>query len=170
MKMKIISSALLITLYCSASVQAADIDKNEVTINITGKLFYPPPCVVSSENITVPLGDMTTSKVDGTEYIKEIGVTITCTAAKKDSLKLSFTGDAATGTGAPAGLLKTNYDRLGIRFKTGATTPVDLNINTDFSFTKTTVPKLWFVPVKIGTAELEPRDITATATLKIQHN
>ncbi|MFL6896599.1 fimbrial protein [Enterobacter roggenkampii] len=170
MKMKIISSALLITLYCSASVQAADIDKNEVTINITGKLFYPPPCVVSSENITVPLGDMTTSKVDGTEYIKEIGVTITCTAAKKDSLKLSFTGDAATGTGAPAGLLKTNYDRLGIRFKTGATTSVDLNINTDFSFTKTTVPKLWLVPVKIGTAELEPRDITATATLKIQHN
>ncbi|HHK4130850.1 TPA: fimbrial protein [Enterobacter roggenkampii] len=170
MKMKIISSALLITLCCGASVQAAETDKNEVTINITGKVFYPPPCVVSSENITVPLGDMTTSKVDGTEYMKEIGVTITCTAAKKDSLKLSFTGDAATGTGAPAGLLKTSYDRLGIRFKTGSTTLVDLNINTDFNFTKTTVPKLWLVPIKIGTSELEPRDITATATLKIQHN
>ncbi len=170
MKMKIWSSGLLMTLFCSASVQAADIDKNEVTINITGKLYYPPPCVVNTDNITVPLGDMITSKVDGAEYIKEIGVTITCTAAKKDSLKLSFTGDAATGTGVPAGLLKTSYDRLGIRFKTGATTRVDLNINTDFSFTKTTVPKLWLVPIKIGTAELEPRDITATATLKIQHN
>ncbi|WP_368542912.1 fimbrial protein [Enterobacter soli] len=170
MKMKIWSSGLLMTLFCSASVQAADIDKNEVTINITGKLYYPPPCVVNTDNITVPLGDMITSKVDGAEYIKEIGVTITCTAAKKDALKLSFAGDAATGTGVPAGLLKTSYDRLGIRFKTGATTRVDLNINTDFSFTKTTVPKLWLVPIKIGTAEMEPRDITATATLKIQHN
>lgn len=94
---------------------------------------------------------------------------IDCSAAKKDSLKLTFKGDVATGSGIPSGLLKTDYDQLGIRFKTGAGKN-DAELGEEVKFDKTDVPDLWIVPVKIGTEEMTPRQITATATLAIEHD
>lgn len=147
-------------------------DINSVAMTLSGKVFYPPPCVVTSNTIDVSFGriftdEISPSTVGSDKNTKEIDLGLDCQGAKKDRLKIMVSGDAAEQDG---NVLKSAQDGFGFRFDDASAQSI-MPVNQWYAFDKNSVPGLTVTPVRwVNQNNLKPPTINTTATVHIMHD
>ena len=147
-------------------------DTNSVAITLSGSVYYPPPCVVTSTTIEVPLGRLFTdeispSTVGSDKNTKKIELGLDCKGAKKDRLKIMISGDAAEQDG---NVLKSAQEGFWFRFDDASAKSI-MPVNQWYSFDKNSIPELTVTPVRwINQLNLKPLTISTTATVQIMHD
>lgn len=95
MRNKVISLSLLIL---PLSGFAAD----TVNLNVTGTLHQPTTCNVTASSTTIAFGNILSSKINGSEYKKDLNVSVTCTNRNPiQSVNVQVTGSGATTNKLP---------------------------------------------------------------------
>jgi len=135
------------------------------TINISGTIMAPPPCVINGDKtIQVDFGqNVVISRIDGSNYLKTIDYTLECKSQSKNAMKMMIEG---TGAGFDSGVLQTVKTDLGIALKQNGQ---PLRLNQWFNFTYPMQPVLQAVPVKKNGANLPTGNFFAGATLKVDY-
>lgn len=73
-----------------------------VTLNVTGSLHQPTSCDVKASSTTVAFGNILSSKINGTEYKKDLNVSVTCTNRNPiQSVNIQVTGSGTTTNKLP---------------------------------------------------------------------
>ncbi|HBU6132874.1 fimbrial protein [Enterobacter sp. 168J2] len=147
-------------------------DTNSVAMTLSGKVFYPPPCVVTSNTIEVSFGriftdEISPSTVGSDKNTKKIALGLDCQGAKKDQLKIMVSGDAAE---QDSNVLKSAQDGFGFRFDDASAQSI-MPVNQWYSFDKNSVPDLTVTPVRwVNQNNLKPLTINTNATVHIMHD
>ncbi|CAI1508201.1 fimbrial protein [Serratia ficaria] len=142
---------------------AAQATPGEAAMNFKGTLVVPSCVVNDNKTIDVDFGDVLTTRVDGTNYRKQLSYTLTCESGVSKALKLQVQGTAAAFNGE---LLNTSVTGLGIRLRNGGS---NLPVNSWLNFTYPNKPTLWVVPVQKSGVTLAGGQFSATATLKVAY-
>ncbi|WP_129544233.1 fimbrial protein [Serratia sp. 1D1416] len=137
----------------------------QAVTNVTVKVTVTaPPCTVNDNKaIEVNFGDVMTTRVDGTNYRKQIGYSLSCEGGGGKAMKLQVQGTAA---GFDSALLGTSVSGLGIRLQNGSS---NLSVNGWVNFTYPNKPALWAVPVQKSGVTLAGGQFSAAATLKVAY-
>lgn len=133
-----------------------------VTVQVT--VLVPPPCVINDDRpIEVDFGEVVTTRVDGVNYRRPVGYTLSCKGAVSNDIKLQIQG---TGASFDNRVLQTRKTGLGIELQQG---DKKLPVNRWLNFTYPNVPALWAVPVKQSGATLKGGEFTASAILQVAY-
>lgn len=140
---------------------------NSAMANLTfdGTLNEPAPCTINSGGIIeVDFEEVGVNKVDGINYRKPVGYTITCSAGTLPwEMVLTVIG---TVTSFEASAVQSNVADLGIQlFQNG----VPFKLNTPLPITPSTPPVLEAVPIKRPGTSLVPGGFSAAATLLAEY-
>ncbi len=141
-----------------------------VTVKVT--VVAPPPCTINDNRpIEVDFGNVTTTRVDGNNYLMPVNYTINCSGSVESGMKIQVSGTPA-GFG-DSSVLRTTITGLGIALKTdfggsGRMLPFDINQwwhgynpNQPWAF--------WAVPVKQSGTALRGGEFTASATMRVAY-
>lgn len=140
--------------------QAAD------TLNVTvrGTLYAPTVCDVTGV-ATVDLGNIVTTKINGTEYSKALGVGISCTGRNPaQSVRVLVTGVGTTGNKLP---LATSSVAKGFQLALKRGTAVQ-NFGAPIAMASDGTLNLNIVPENIATVPFTPGAFTAVMTVKVE--
>lgn len=134
-------------------------------LTFSGTLNEPPPCTIDAGNtIEIDFGDVGVKKVDGVQYRRAVGYTITCGPATLPwELKLSVNGTPTTYDGSA---VQTNVPALGLRMYQNN---VPFPLNTRLDITLSSPPVLEVVPVKQPGSTLPAARFAAVATLLAEY-
>lgn len=134
-----------------------------VTVKVT--VVAPPPCVINGERpIEVNFEEVVTTRVDGSNYMRDVPYSVECTGATSNDMVMQIQGtQAGFGNG---NVLDTNQANLGIALlNNGNAQP----LNSDIKFTYPSLPVLTAVPVKSPGSTLTAGAFSAGATMKVDY-
>ncbi|MEX2941266.1 fimbrial protein [Serratia fonticola] len=155
---RLLHAAMLAAVLMPLTVRAT----TPVIVRVT--IVEPPPCTINDDRpIEVDFGDVMTTRVDGSNYLKPIEYTLNCTNLKNNAMKLQLKGVSASFDGK---LLKTTKQGLGIGLLQGSS---KMSINSWLNFTYPNKPELWAVPVQQGGVTLSGGEFTAGATMSVAY-
>ncbi len=158
----LINGHLLVCMLGILPIIAGAASTNNVTVKIT--VVAPPPCIVNNNKvIDVDFGEVMTTRVDGTNYRKQVNYTLACPNSSSKLVKLQIQG---IGASFDSSVLKTSVNGLGIKLQKDSN---KLPINSWLNFTYPNAPDLWAVPVMQTGTNLLAGDFTAGATMKIDY-
>ncbi|HGM5336611.1 TPA: fimbrial protein [Serratia marcescens] len=134
-------------------------------ITISGVVMAKPACVINNNNpINVDFEEISKTKIDGLNYIRDIDYTIDCGNIPNSVMKMQIRGDSAA---FDKGILPTSITNLGIRFYASGR---QLDVNNWFGFLYPQNPRLQAVPVKNLQGELKSSgNFTAGAMLIVEY-
>lgn len=73
-----------------------------VNVSVTGTLFMPMSCDLGAATKTIAFGDIYSERINGTEYKKDLGISMTCTNWNGfQSAKIRITGTGTTTNKLP---------------------------------------------------------------------
>ncbi|MFV8845429.1 fimbrial protein [Serratia fonticola] len=137
---------------------------NSVSITVKVSVIAPPPCIINNNQpIEVEFNEVMTTRVDGNNYRKPVGYSLSCTTASSSALKLQVQGNGAS---FDSEVLGTDSEGLGIKLLQGSN---KLAINSWLNFTSSNPPELWAVPVKQNNVTLKAGEFRAGATMKVDY-
>ena len=144
---------------------AKSADTANVTIKVT--VLAKPSCKLNNNNpINVDFGDVTTNKIDGSNYIKSLVYSLNCENGASGSMTLSINGNPSS---FDPSALTTSVAGLAIRLKNNAAT---LALNTGsatFTYPTDALPSLFAVPIKRSGVSLSAGAFTASATMTLDY-
>ncbi|EKT54415.1 fimbrial protein [Providencia burhodogranariea] len=137
--------------------------------NLHGNLIVTPPeCILNNNNQeAIHFGDILLTRIDGSNYLKDLPLRLSCTGLAKNNLTLTLEGDATSFNSS--GALKTSNNKLGVAFYIN---DIRQPINQSVKFTYTSLPSLKAAPIKNSSASYNNTDggnFTAQATLKVNY-
>ncbi|MEX6378639.1 MULTISPECIES: fimbrial protein [Providencia] len=140
-----------------------------VNVNLRGNLIVTPPeCILNNNNQeSIHFGDILLTRIDGTHYLQDLPLSLTCSELAKNNLTLTLKGEQTTFNSN--GALKTSNSKLGIVFYINGSRQA---INQPVKFTYSALPSLKVAPIKNSTANYSNTDgdhFTALATLKVDY-
>lgn len=149
----------LITVFAQADVG------DMTTINITGTLVDAPECTVNSNNkVDVDFGDaLIARRVDGVNYKKAIGYTLSCSSIASNGMKIAISGTAAA---FGSGLIRTDKADLGIQLYRNTD---KVSNGAEMMFTYPNIPVLYAVPVARDASTLTAGTFSGTASMIISY-
>ncbi|HCR2978925.1 TPA: fimbrial protein [Serratia marcescens] len=133
-------------------------------IYISGTITSKPQCVINgNQTIRVDFGDdLITTKVDGSNYIRQVDYTLECRNNSKNAMKMKVVGTAAAFNSSAIQSSKAN---LAIALRANGN---PLTIGSWLNFTYPDKPLLQAVPVK-GSGTLSAGAFSAAATLMVDY-
>lgn len=144
---------------------------NSKTIDMTLTVLINggPPCTITGGD--VEFGNVTISKIDGSNYAQPINYSLNCGSRAADGLKLQIQGTATTINGES--VLKTSVNGLGLQLKaTSGGTLLTPGTSSWLNFqckTTTCGPALQATPVKASGTTLAAGEFSASATLVVEY-
>ncbi|EII5453535.1 fimbrial protein [Salmonella enterica] len=143
---------------------SASLPASTTTLTIQGTILLPPPCVINGDApISVSFDEVLTTRVDGSNYRKQVKYTLQCTLASSNALKMMIQGGSA---GFGNGALQTSIPDLGINLETDRGT---FPVNSWLNFTFPQQPTLYAVPVKRPGSTLRAAGFSAAATMIVDY-
>lgn len=133
-------------------------------IYISGTITSKPQCVINgNQTIRVEFGnDLLTTKVDGSNYIRQVDYTLECSNNSKNAMKMKVVGTAASFNNSA---IQSNRTNLAIALRANGS---PLTIGSWLNFTYPNKPLLQAVPVK-GSGTLSAGAFSAAATLMVDY-
>jgi type 1 fimbria pilin len=133
-------------------------------IYISGTITSKPQCVINgNQTIRVEFGDdLVTTKVDGSNYIRQVDYTLECRNNSNNAMKMRIVGTAASFNGSAIQSSKAN---LAIALRANGS---PLTVGSWLNFSYPNKPLLQAVPVK-GNGTLTPGAFSAAATLMVDY-
>lgn len=160
----VLSSAAVANTTSGAFAPRAPIVPGMVSVNISGNVIAPPPCVINGgKTIEVNFGEVMSTRIDGVNYKQPITYSAECYKMPTNALKISIRGN---GTGFDANALTTNITGLGVRILYQGKL---LRLEQAVNFTYPNFPVLEAIPVRDYAAALIGGDFEATATLRMEY-
>lgn len=151
------SIALLVGISGLASAAPGD-------VTFHGTLVSPPECTINT--VEVVFNDIVIGKIDGSEYIKDVPYTITCSPDQSyDLLAMSLTF-SGTQTSYDDAAIETDVSGLGIELQQNGTPFV---VGSTININKNSPPALKAVPVKASDANLMEGQFEAWASLQVDY-
>jgi hypothetical protein len=154
----------LLMLLFSVTHTGLSLADNSMVLNISVDVTVPPPCVINNnQTIDVNFGnDLMTTHVDGSNYLKTIDYTISCTGVNSGTLmKMTIIGTASS---FDSSAIQSDQSNLGIALRHDEQ---PLIIGQPFDVTYPALPVLKAVPVKKAGSTLVAGAFSAGATLVI---
>ncbi len=154
--------AALLTVLLAVGCQTAD--AVTTTLNVTGNIILPPPCVINGDQLIAVdfTNEVMTTRVDGINYRQQVPYTLVCTGQTSNALKMQILGMDAGFQGA----LQTTKGDLGIALSNG---DQPMPINSVLNFTLPDQPNLFATLVKRPGTTLTAGDFAAGATMVINY-
>ncbi len=149
----------LFALCAALSMTVSAAETAIVTVMVT--VIAPPPCVINgNRTIDVDFGNVTTTDVNGENYLRTVNYTLECDSGAPKAMKMAIMG---TPTLFDNSALQTNVTDFGIALRANGM-PLPIN-NGWINFTWPNNPVLQAVPVKRAGVALKGGGFRAGATL-----
>lgn len=136
-------------------------------LQFSGTLIERPTCTVNNEEtIEIRFGDVAIDKIDGSNYLKTIGLYVYCDGPNKDNVFMETVTFGGTATDFNPAAIDTDVEGLGIEIRQNGT---PLAVGDVLKFADLDFPTLQAVPVKKSGVSLPEGAFEAWATVKVEY-